>query len=74
MRARRSAREGAGGKIEELRARAKYDGGVAAECLLSALGTTAQEDENEYLRARVGALMMVRGLAALEALAAPPKE
>jgi hypothetical protein len=58
VRAGRRPRRGGGGKITELRALARRDAGLASACLLAALGTQPESD-NETARAYVGALIMV---------------
>lgn len=62
------APEGAGGKIEKLRAEARREPGQAAACLLAALGRDEIENENEETRAYVGALLLLDGLDELKTL------
>lgn len=76
MRARRRTREGGHGKIEALRQEARRDLGVAAHCLLEALG--AQRDmDDAHARAFVGCLVLVEGLQELTTIRktlTPPKD
>lgn len=59
MLARWGAAQGGGGKIVALRAEALRDQGVAATCLLAALGRELDEADGEYVRAYVGALLVL---------------
>ena len=42
----------------ELRRQARDDPGIAAACLLAALGNESQETDPEFIRAMVGALIL----------------
>jgi hypothetical protein len=66
--ARRGAAEGARGKIEELRNQARGDHGVAATCLLAALGNEHQETDPETARALTGAVMLAEAMHDLKLL------
>jgi hypothetical protein len=68
----RCARGGSSGKIVTLRARARDDLGLAATCLLSALGREFDDFDDEYARAFVGATIIVEELRAIRALLTAP--
>lgn len=65
--ARGHPRRGGVGKIAELRGEAQRDLGVAAECLLAALGRDFDESvtDAEMVRAYVGAVLLANGLSEL---------
>ena len=67
MHARGRTRRRGRGKIAELRREAREDLGVAAACLLAALGREGNEDQtdNEFVRAYAGALLIAEGLVEL---------
>lgn len=46
----------------ELRREARDDAGIAAACLLAALGNEWQETDPEFIRAYTGALLLAEGL------------
>lgn len=59
-RARGLQAEGGRGKILELLAETRRDEGIAAASLLAAFGSEPDEVDGHYIRANVGALMIVR--------------